>query len=195
VNHPSGIEQHLIRSNMRRIRQTTPFKNGKPLTIRMMAKEIGSTPVFLSRFETGKKSKFNFTVVHQYADVLDLPVDVFCKRDVSTNILDVARRRFEQAAIEARTAEERLLVEKGKSKSLRATVKLQAKELRRQRRVIAKAIHFAETQTGLFESTEYLTASVKALLNKQSRLMRLMTENVVSANHLMDEIKETLECN
>ena len=50
--------EHAVRSNMRRIRETTSIDGKKPMSLRRMAEKIGATPVQLRRIETGKRSTF-----------------------------------------------------------------------------------------------------------------------------------------
>ena len=98
--------EHTVRSNMRRIRETTiPAGEKKPPSIRRMAEMLGTTPVYLSRFETGRKgnnckAKFYHDVVAKYADALDVPIDLFYQLEPKLNpsrqevdLLDIGNRR------------------------------------------------------------------------------------------------------
>ena len=96
---------HIIRSNMRRIRETTPVNGEKPFSIRKMAEKLGTKPVNLSRFELGRKAKFQHSVVAEYAKALDVPIDLFyqlepkktpCHQDI--DLLDINNRRYEELA-------------------------------------------------------------------------------------------------
>ena len=84
---------------MRRIRKTTITDKGKPLSIRKMAEKLGTKPIALSRFETGKKSRFRHELVTEYAKVLGVPVDLFYTvsvHDTNEHMLDVNNRRYEE---------------------------------------------------------------------------------------------------
>jgi|TARA_R110000824_G_C14907089_1_gene646113 transcriptional regulator with XRE-family HTH domain len=98
-------EEHAIRSNMRRIRETISVGGRKPLSLRQMADKLGTTPMQLSRFETGKKSPFYNGMVVRYANALDVPIDLFYQSEPKltasrqeVDLLDIGRRRYEALA-------------------------------------------------------------------------------------------------
>lgn len=109
------VVEHTIRSNMRRIRENTPWNGGKPLSLRKMAAELGTTPANLSRFETGKKSKFIADMVRKYSETLGVPSDLFCQREPKleptasdVDLLDISRRRYEEVASELAETQKKL---------------------------------------------------------------------------------------
>ena len=103
---------HIIRSNMRRIRETTPVNGKKPISLREMADKLGMPSGSLSRFETGKStsggkpdSPFRHSMVIKYAEILDVPIALFyqlepkktpCRQDL--DLLDINNRRYEDLA-------------------------------------------------------------------------------------------------
>ena len=99
--------EHTVRSNMRRIRETTtPADEKKPLSLRRMAEKLGTSPVQLSRFETGKRSTFHRGMVVRYAEALGVPIDLFYELDPKltpsrqeVDLLDISSRRYEALAI------------------------------------------------------------------------------------------------
>lgn len=109
------VFEHTIRSNMRRIRESTPWNGGKPLSQRKMAAELGTTPVILSRFETGRRSKFNADMVRKYSETLGVPLDLFyqCEPKLEptasdVDLLDISRRRYEEVASELAKTQKKL---------------------------------------------------------------------------------------
>ncbi|MFP6706434.1 MAG: S24 family peptidase [Alphaproteobacteria bacterium] len=125
----SGSVGLSIRSNLRSWREKTPLasNNGKPLSIRKMAEILGTTPVTLSRLETGKRSHLFPMWIQQYAHVLGVPEyqffpdvpDLFpydyddfgwvgthaqsvVEAQVSLNISDIVNRQGFQAKDDAR---------------------------------------------------------------------------------------------
>ena len=97
--------EHAVRSNMRRIRKTTPIDGKKPMSLRQMAEKIGVTPILLSRFETGKKSTFDHGIVVKYAEALGVPIDLFYQSEPKlkpsrqeVDLLDISSRRYEVLA-------------------------------------------------------------------------------------------------
>ena len=117
------VSEHTIRSNMRRIRESTPWNGGKPLSQRKMAAELGTTSVVLSRFETGRRSKFNADMVRKYSETLGVPLDLFyqCEPKLEptasdVDLLDISRRRYEEVASELAKTQKKLrsLVGRGK---------------------------------------------------------------------------------
>ena len=97
--------EHAVRSNMRRIRETTSIDGKKPMSLRRMAEKIGVTPILLSRFETGKKSTFDHGIVVKYAEALGVPVDLFYQSEPKlkpsrqeVDLLDISSRRYEVLA-------------------------------------------------------------------------------------------------
>ena len=107
--------EHAVRSNMRRIRETTPINGGKPLSLRRMAEILGTSSVNLSRFETGKKSPFRHEMVVKYAEVLDVPIDLFYQLEPKlkpsrqeVDLLDIANRRYAELDQSLRKTQEAL---------------------------------------------------------------------------------------
>ena len=109
------VFEHTIRSNMRRIRESTPWNGGKPLSLRRMAENLGTNSVNLSRFETGRKSKFNADMVRKYSETLGVPLDLFYQAS-EVDLLDISRRRYEEVASELAKTQKKLrsLVGRGK---------------------------------------------------------------------------------
>ena len=108
--------EHAVRSNMRRIRETTSIDGeAKPLSIRKMAKKLGTKPVNLSRFETGRKSTFDHGIVVKYAEALGVPIDLFYQSEPKlkpsrqeVDLLDIANRRYAELDQSLRKTQEAL---------------------------------------------------------------------------------------
>ena len=141
-------KHHIIRSNMRRIRETTPINGKKPLSLRQMADKLGTSPVQISRFETGKKSTFHHSMVARYSEVLDVPIDLFyqlkpkktpCRQDL--DLLDINNRRYEDLAQTLSKTQARL------KKTLRL-VQVQTLMLKEQQKTLKKMRRELTRKTG-----------------------------------------------
>ena len=136
--------EHTVRSNMRRIRETTiPVDERKPLSIRGMAEKIGTSPVYLSRFETGRKglnckAKFYHDIVVKYANALDVPIDLFYQSEPKVkpsrqevDLLDIGNRRYTALA-------DKLVETEAALRKTRNIVRVQTLLLKEQYRVIKR---------------------------------------------------------
>ena len=136
--------EHTVRSNMRRIRETTiPVDERKPLSIRGMAEKIGTSPVYLSRFETGRKglnckAKFYHDIVVKYANALDVPIDLFYQSEPKVkpsrqevDLLDIDNRRYTALA-------DKLVETEAALRKTRNIVRVQTLLLKEQYRVIKR---------------------------------------------------------
>jgi len=92
-----------------------PWNGAKPLSLRKMAKKLGVTPITLSRFETGRKSKFNAEMVRKYSETLGVPLAQFyqCEPRLEptasdVDLLDISRRRYEEVATELAKTQKKL---------------------------------------------------------------------------------------
>ena len=101
----SKADALMVRSNMRRIRETTLIDNGKPLSIRKMAEILGTNSANLSRFETGTTSPFRHELVMEYAEVLGIPLHFFYHRHtrrkpnrLEADLLDISNKRIQELA-------------------------------------------------------------------------------------------------
>ena len=105
----SSEEEHTVRSNMRRIRETTPCNGGKPLSLRQLADKFDVSSVVLSRFETGNNgsSKFNAKMVQKYSETLGVPLHLFYQAS-EVDLLDISRRRYEKIACELAETQKKL---------------------------------------------------------------------------------------
>ena len=101
----SKADALMVRSNMRRISETTLIDNGKPLSIRKMAEILGTNSANLSRFETGTTSPFRHELVMEYAEVLGIPLHFFYHRHtrrkpnrLEADLLDISNKRIQELA-------------------------------------------------------------------------------------------------
>ena len=131
-------EEHAIRSNMRRIRETISVGGRKPLSLRQMADKLGTTPMQLSRFETGKKSPFYNGMVVRYANALDVPIDLFYQSEPKVkpsrqevDLLDIGNRRYTALA-------DKLVETEAALRKTKNIVRVQTLLLKEQYRVIKR---------------------------------------------------------
>ena len=108
-----------------------------------MAEKIGTSPVYLSRFETGRKglnckAKFYHDIVVKYANALDVPIDLFYQSEPKVkpsrqevDLLDIGNRRYTALA-------DKLVETEAALRKTRNIVRVQTLLLKEQYRVIKR---------------------------------------------------------
>ena len=146
----SKDEALMVRSNMRRIRETTVLDGDllvRPLSLRKMADKLGTNSAKLSRFETGKNSPFRHEMVMKYANVLGVPIHLFYQRHtrrkptrLEADLLDISNRRYEELAQSLKKTQEALRKTQRIVEVQTMILKEQAKALKTVQRVTSREL-------------------------------------------------------